>query len=310
MTTQIDIIIVNWNAGNQLHDCVESVIRHGHSLVSKIIVVDNGSTDGSDRSVEGLQNVTLIRAGQNLGFGKACNLGATQADSDFLLFLNPDACLFPNALPDVLRFMLTPENSKVGICGVQLIDEYKHVSRSCSRFPSVTGLVSHALGLDRLFPGLGHFMTEWDHATTRQVDQIMGAFFLVRRGLFNDLGGFDERFFVYFEEVDFSRRAKMQGWTSVYFAGAKVFHAGGGTSQQVKARRLFYSLRSRILYSFKHFNLFTASFVLLVTLLVEPFSRSILAALKGSLSFLQETWLAYALLFRWLPALFTKTKAE
>ena len=301
MTERVDIIIVNWNAGSQLRECVDSVIQHGHQVVSKIIVVDNGSTDSSDRSIDGLPNVTLIQTGENLGFGKACNLGAAHANSDFLLFLNPDTCVFSNTLPDVLKFMQGAENKKNGICGVQLLDEFGHIDRSCARFPSVTGFILRATGLDRIFPNLGHSMAEWDHATTRQVDQIMGAFFLVRRSLFEDLYGFDERFFVYFEEVDFSLRANMQGFSSVYFAETKAFHAGGGTSRQIKAQRLFYSLRSRILYVFKHFNPLAASLVLLVTLLVEPLSRSALAIGTRSLASLKETWSAYALLYRWLP---------
>jgi GT2 family glycosyltransferase len=156
--------------------------------------------------------------------------------------------------------------------------------------------------LERIVPAVGHAMNEWDHAITRQVDQVIGAFFVVRHCLFKALHGFDERFFVYFEEVDFSYRAKQLGWASVYLADIQAFHAGGGTSRQVKAKRLFYSLRSRILYAFKHFNLFAALMTLLATLLIEPVSRSVLAISRRSWVSLKETWTAYGMLFRWLPA--------
>lgn len=295
------IVIVNWNSGPQLRACVESIIQYGTPLVGQIIVVDNGSTDGSENAVEGMPGVTLLRTGENLGFGKGCNLGATMAENEFLLFLNPDARLFAGSLAKTIEFLQTPENSKVGICGVQLIDEHGHLQRSCARFPSASGFFAHASGIERLIPTLGHPMSEWDHATTRQVDQVIGAFFLIRRHVFEALRGFDERFFVYFEEVDLSYRAKQLGWSSVYFAGAQAFHAGGGTSRQVKAKRLFYSLRSRILYSYKHFNLFLASAVLLTTLFVEPLSRSVLAVGRRSWPFLRETWSGYGMLFRWLP---------
>jgi len=95
------------------------------------------------------------------------------------------------------------------------------------------------------------------------VDQVIGAFFLVRRALFETLGGFDERFFMYFEEVDFSKRAQMRGAASVYLGAARAFHSGGYSSRQVKASRLFYSLRSRFLYGFKHFRPAEAVAVLL-----------------------------------------------
>lgn len=296
-----DVVIVNWNAGAQLFECVDSVIRYGQPFVNRIIVVDNGSSDGSESAVENLPNVTLIRAGANLGFGKACNMGAAHANAEFLLFLNPDARLFADSLAEVFGFIQKPENAKVGICGVQLVDEAGHVARSCARFPSVSGFVAHAVGVDRIFPALGHFMSEWDHITTRQVDQVMGACFLLRRCVFEATEGFDEKFFVYFEEVDLSYRAKQLGWASAYIADARAFHAGGGTSRQVKAKRLFYVLRSRILYAFKHFNPFAAMVVLLATVFVEPLSRSVLAIGRRSWVSLKETWAAYSMLLRWLP---------
>jgi GT2 family glycosyltransferase len=301
MYKPFSIIVVNWNAGSQLHNCIDSIIRYAESLVDQIIVVDNGSTDCSENSIEGLPNITLIRNGENLGFGKGCNIGAAHANSEFLLFLNPDARLFPDSLAKILDFIQTSRNAKVGICGVQLLDENGCTYRSCSRFPSVSGFIAHATGLERIVPTIGHAMNEWDHATTRQVDQVIGAFFMVRHCVFKALHGFDERFFVYFEEVDFSYRAKQLGWSSVYLADIQAFHAGGGTSRQVKAKRLFYSLRSRILYAFKHFNPLGASVTLVVTLLVEPFSRSVQDVIRCSWVSLNETWTAYGMLFRWLP---------
>jgi len=306
----LDIIIVNWNAGQQLKTCVDSITQFGGNLVDKIIVVDNGSADGSETSVEAIPNVTLIRAGENLGFGKACNLGAKSADSDYLLFLNPDAALFEGTLIKVVNFMQEPANQAVGICGVQLIEESGQVSRSCARYPIVSGFVAHAVGLDRIFPHLGNPMAEWDHAVDRQVDQVMGAFFLVRRGIFEQLQGFDERFFVYFEEVDFSYRAHQAGWRSFYLANAQAFHAGGGTSNQVKARRLFYSLRSRLLYAFKHFSVPAALTVLFATLLIEPLARSVLALVRRSLPGFKETWAGYFMLWTWLPTWLFKNETR
>lgn len=296
----VDIVIVNWNAGQQLRECIDSVVQYSDSLVSNTIVVDNGSTDKSDDTVDGVADITLVRAGENLGFGKACNVGANLASSEFILFLNPDARLFPGTLVASLNFMRQPENASTGICGVQLVDENRNVVRTCARFPSVHGFVSHATGIDRIIPMVGHFMREWDHSMTRQVDQVMGAFFLVRRSLYEELGGFDERFFVYFEEVDFSYRARQLGWMSTYFADAQAFHAGGGTSYQVKAKRLFYSLRSRLLYVFKHFNPLAITVVLPTTLLCEPVTRSLLAIGRHSWASLKETWSAYEMLFCWL----------
>lgn len=295
----IDIVIVNWNAGYQLKECLESVLNYNKNKVSSIVVVDNGSTDGSADAVDGMPNVTVIRTGENLGFGAACNIGAKAGQSPYLLFLNPDTRLEADSLIVPLSFMEQPENQSVGICGIQLIDEQENVSRTCARFPTIKRLILSVLGLDKLpnLKGAGMAMKEWDHLQTRKVDQVMGAFFFCRRNVFEEINGFDERFFVYFEEVDFSKRSNLNGWYTTYLTEARAFHAGGGTSRQVKVHRLFYSLRSRLLYGFKHFPAWQAWLLVLITLLIEPFTRSIWCLLSRDLVGVKHTWAAYRMLW-------------
>ena len=296
----IDVIIVNWNAGQQLLECVQSVIANGAGLVAKIIVVDNDSHDGSELPLLAMAQVHLIRAGANLGFGKACNLGAANSTADFLLFLNPDAQIGPKTLSRVDAFMQGDAAKKVGIVGVQLLEGSQHVARSCSRFPTPLSMISRASGIDLVFPRLGSAMAEWDHKTTREVDHVIGAFYLIRRACFERAGGFDERFFVYIEDLDLSFRAKMSGWKTIYLADVQAFHAGGGTSSQVKAHRLFYSQRSRLQYAFKHFTIGGSLAVLLATLILEPPARILQAALRGSIQGVGEIARAYGWLWRWL----------
>lgn len=149
-------------------------------------------------------------------------------------------------------------------------------------------------------------MTEWEHTCTRQVDQVMGAFFLIRHSVFVLLDRFDERFFVYFEEVDLSLRAKQQGWRSVYLAEAQAYHKGGGVSEQVKAHRLFYSLRSRILYAFKHFNRIAAWTVSFITLVIEPMTRLIRGLVRRSPGEVSDTARGFAMLWKDAPRIFMK----
>jgi GT2 family glycosyltransferase len=297
----VDIVVVNWNSGRQILTCIDSIkfISTFHTIHS--FIVDNGSTDGSIELVKNLSRLTVVRSNTNLGFGKACNLGAQLGSSEYLLFLNPDAALFPDTLAKSISFMQDPVNNRVGICGVQLLDESGSVARSCARFPRALGYVAHALGVVHFLPRLGHFMAEWTHDQTQEVDHVIGAFYLIRRKLFEDLGGFDERFFVYLEDLDLSYRARQAGWRSVYLAQAQAFHAGGGTSNQIMARRLFYSLRSRLLYAFKHFSVLGAMLVLLTTLFVEPFTRTAFGLLRRSWPTVKETWSGYGMLWRWLP---------
>lgn len=292
----VDIVIVNWNSGFQLLECVKSIFMFGENLVHKITVVDNGSTDNSLCAVEGVE---IIRSEVNLGFAKACNIGAVQSSAKYILFLNPDARLMDGALEKVCAFMDSESASSVGICGVRLLDEKGSVQRHCARFPTWRTWVSHSLGLSALFPSRfsAHFMREFDHLSNRKVDHVIGAFFFVRNEIFKNLDGFDERYYVYLEDLDFSLRAKQVNWESFYLADAIAFHKGGGTSEQIKATRLFYSLRSRIYYVFKHYTRTQAWGVLSISLIIEPVSRLARAALRGSGQEIYDTVRGYIMLW-------------
>lgn len=309
----LDIVIVNWNAGDLLRECVETITQveiEGFELGS-VVVVDNASRDGSTDAIgRNHLPMSVLRNGSNLGFATACNQGARLGAADHVLFLNPDTRLFASSLTLPMRFMALPEHQGIGICGVQLMDKNGHIARSCARFPSLAGYLWELTGLDRISPTRfrGHFMREWTHQDSREVDQIMGAFFLIRRALFESLGGFDERFFVYFEEVDLSYRARKKGYASYYLAETRVFHKGCGTSERVKAKRLFYSLRSRILYAYKHFGAPKASALLVLTLLPEAMARIVLAACRRSRSQIRETIGAYGLLWRDLPRMLRRNR--
>src|SRR6266566_8744811 len=247
--------------------------------------------------------VTVVRNDRNRGFAAACNQGAKNSNADYLLFLNPDTRLDQNALVDPIHFMEYPQNSTVGIVGIQLVDAQGHVTPTCARFPTVGRFLTKMVGLDRALPSVftPHFMTEWDHRDSRPVDQVMGAYFLIRRSLFDKLGGFDERFFVYFEEVDLTVRALKRGWSTFYLSSVKSYHRGGGVTERVKARRLFYSLHSRILYGYKHFGRRKGTLLMLTTLFVEPVSRLTRAVARRSPAEIVHTIHGYALLWRALP---------
>lgn len=294
----ISIVIVNWNSGNQLKDCVDSIYLHGGSSVKKIVIVDNDSSDGSIDCLESDSKLTIIKNKENFGFGKACNIGASSCDTEFILFLNPDTKIMKDSIN--IPFSCIKKDSSIGVCGISLLDETGAVARSCARFPSPVQFLVHALGADKIFPSKAHFMLEWDHLNNRVVDQVIGAFFLTRKDLFNEIGGFDERFFVYYEEVDYSYRLMKLGFRSVYLSEAKAFHAGGGTSRNVKAKRLFYSLRSRFQYIKKNMNSVDRFFVILITFGLELFGRIIQSIIRMDFKSTKENILAYYWLTRWI----------
>ena len=301
---KIDIIIVNWNSGDQLTKCLSSIDRFGCEVVSKVVVVDNGSIDGSADHLEGFGfSLQVIFNRRNLGFARGCNQGAKECNAGYLLFLNPDTEVFNESLVVPLNVLEDVRNSDVGICGIQLVDEKGGVGRTCAYFPSLRRFVVQAVGLNKVdrLSGQGVHMDDWNHLSSRSADHVIGAFFFMRRGVFDSLKGFDERFFVYLEDVDFSLRARIAGWRTFYTTDSQAFHKGGGTSHQVKAKRLFYSLRSRLLYGFKHFPRWQAWMLVGITLIVEPFSRSAFSLVRGGKEDLRSTWNGYGLLYSDLP---------
>jgi len=307
----IDIVIVNWNSGHQLKECIESIIIHKEDEVSKIIVVDNDSVDSSLEAIENFPNVSIIRNIENLGFGAACNIGAKVGNAPYILFLNPDTRVESNSLSVPLVFMEQAYNSKVGICGIQLVDEQGIVSRSCAYSPTFGRLFFSVIGLDKFskFKSTGMAMSTWNHLNTQHVDQVIGAFYFIRRNIFESCKGFDEQFFVYFEEVDLAKRIKDLGWTSWYLTEAKAFHAGGGTSEQVKAHRLFYILRSRLLYAFKHFSRSQALLLVILVFLIEPFTRSAWCLVRGDIVGVKHTWSAFRMLSNSMSEIFNSNRS-
>jgi GT2 family glycosyltransferase len=308
MIPSLDIVIVNWNAGKQLRACLDSLLvtQSGGWRLERVVVVDNASTDNSLEGLDGVNlPLRLLRNPRNRGFAAACNQGAAGSRADYLLFLNPDTELYPDSLADPVAFMERPESARIGVCGIQLLDGAGRVSRSCARFPTTATLLAVALGLPQLTLGRvrGLHMSDWPHDASRVVDHVMGAFYLVRRRLFDDLEGFDERFFVYLEDLDLSLRVDRAGWQVFYLTGVRAFHRGGGTSEQVKATRLFYALSSRILYAFKHLGWISGTTIMLVTLLPEAVARIAAAIGGGNLPAAAETVRAYLKLWRALPAL-------
>lgn len=301
MIASIHIIIVNWNTGRYLRDCLASIAssEDAEAMVARVTVIDNASSDDSARGLDDLKlPLEVIRNGRNIGFAAGCNQGAADSTSDYLLFLNPDTRLSPDALTTVRRFMQSEEAAQIGICGVQMVDESGRTDISCARFPSPRVLVGEALGLHLVLPRLfpRHQLIAAELRESRVVDQVIGAFFFVRRALFTELDGFDERYFMYFEEVDFALRARRRGARSYFLREASVFHAGNVSSNQVRGTRLYHSLRSRLVFAYQHWPRRQADLLAVLTFAVELPARLTKAAVRGSRSDISATFSGYRLL--------------
>lgn len=299
----ISIVIVNWNSGIQLSECIESInkSKKANFMLNNIIIVDNASNDSSlDLINNKSRNIKIIKNNDNIGFGKACNQGAIGVEDNFILFLNPDMLIYEDTFLNLFNYIEKNDSSKIGIYGVQLQNEMKIVQKTCARLPSLSTFIIRSLGLNKINSKIfqSYTMQDWDHLSNREVDQVMGAFFMIKRDIFEKLNGFDERFFVYYEELDLSKRVKDASYKTVFVSEARAYHKGGGTSENVKAKRLFYNTRSRIIYGFKHFGLFKGSFLLIFTFLVEPFSRTFFLLLKRKYSEVIETFKGFGMLYK------------
>ncbi|MDQ1050182.1 glycosyltransferase family 2 protein [Streptomyces sp. V4I2] len=300
-----DVVVVNWNAGRHLGECLRSIVRADRSQlrVARIVVVDNASTDSS---LHGLDTADIplevVCNSRNRGFAAACNQGAACGDSDLLLFLNPDTELYPDTLEALGPFLLTPPAENIGIFGGLMLDEYGNRQVSCSRFPTLRVYLGKMTGLDRVAPAFfpSHHIRPQDLTGSGPVDQVIGAFFLVRRQLFTELDGFDERYFLYLEDVDFALRARRAGWLSYYMEQVRVRHAGQVSSSQLGPWRHYLLLRSRSTYAFRHWTRPRAWTLMALTLFLEPAVRLAAAALRGRWVELRATVPVYWQFLRWL----------
>lgn len=249
----LSIIIVNWNSGNLLKNCIFSI---DNSDINKdkieVFVVDNNSSDSSV-SFEFPNYCKVISNIENLGFGHACNIGYKTSNSDFILLLNPDTQVSKYLISQSIEFAL--KNPEYSIFGVQQRDENNNVLRTCGRFPTLSTFFLDALGVSKLFPKSfkpAPLMLEWDHLNDKVVDHVMGSYMLIRKADIIDLFLFDDDFFMYYEDLDLSYRMKLNGKLSFFISGLSLFHECGGTSRNVKAKRLYYSLFSKLLFQKKH----------------------------------------------------------
>ena len=222
----VSIILVNYRSREKTRKCLFSLKKADFSSIShEIIIVDNSEEDdfGDDFRHE-FPDVIFLRSETNVGMGSGNNLGAQRARGSFFLILNPDTMVRPNA---ILRlFDIMKDREDIGIAGPKLLNPDGTLQYSCLRFPKVWTPILRRTILGRLAPHhLGRYlMTDFDHQHMRDVDWMMGSCLLIRANWYRRVGGFDERFFMYFEDIDLCRRAWREGLRVVYCPDAQVVH--------------------------------------------------------------------------------------
>ena len=268
----VSVVIVNWKVKDLLRRCLESVYRETKGVSFEVFVTDNDSRDGSVEMVlKDFPQATLIASNRNLGFAAGNNPAIMRSEGEFVLLLNPDAELRDDAISAMVAYMR--RNQHIGILGPRLVGADGKLQPSVRRFPTLLSqalimLKLHHL-LRRLSPFRRYFADDFDYAKAASVDQVMGAAFMIRRQVVHALGGLDERFFIWFEEVDYCKRAKDAGFQVWYAPVATIVHHGGESFSKAfgptKQKYFNDSLRK---YFAKHHGVLAA----LAIIILAPFS--------------------------------------
>jgi len=272
------IIIVNWNTRDILEQCLHSVYSSKTTKHIDVWVVDNGSSDGSERMIlEKYPQTRLITNNDNVGFAQANNQAITNSKGDYVLLLNPDTVVENDVIEVLVDYL--EEHPDVGAVGPRLLNPDGSLQESAYPEPTLAREFWRMFHLDRIKNYGEYPMGDWILTKTRDVDVLMGACFLIRRKVLNQVGLLDEEFFVYSEEVDLCTRIRNYGWRITWVPTVNVVHLGGQSTEQIQQEMFLQLYQGKIQYFRKHHSLFEVwiyKFVLfmatLVRLVLTPFA--------------------------------------
>lgn len=232
----VDIILVNFNGNEQICNTIDSVGKFCETGSYRITVVDNGSTDSSCDDIERrFPQVQVLRTGNNNGFGKGCNIGVRNTSAPNILLLNPDALLLTDVLTIFRSVIAEAKSGEQPILGGLSVDRNGKPTYAYERFPTPWVVLAKALGLGRWLE------PSYKNKQPHRVDYVSGSLLLIGREEFERLQGFDESFFLYFEETDLQYRARQLGIFSVHVPAALYLHESGGTFTDASFRGQCYS---------------------------------------------------------------------
>lgn len=233
------ISIVNYNTKKLLHQCLQSIFSYSIGLEYRVYVVDNHSTDESQEMVESsFPQVSLIRNHQNVGFARSNNQIIKMTTSRYILVLNPDIIVLSGSIDHMVNFM--DKYPETGILGCKLFYPDHLMQFSCRRYPNPFIIFFRGLYGDSLFPHANIFrrylMAEWDHSSIAEVDWVMGSCMMLRREALEEIGLFDEGFFMYYEDADLCLRM-WKDWKVYYDPDAYMIHHHLQESHKLRAVR-------------------------------------------------------------------------
>jgi len=255
LNVDVSIIIVNWNTREIACDCLKSVYEQTQHMSFEVIVVDNGSSDGSVEMVKNeYPRVILIENLENVGFAAANNQGMALAKGRYILLLNSDTVILDNAISKAISFSDT--HPEAAVVGCRVLNPDRTLQLSCSMFPSLLNWVLFITYLYKLFHKNKFFgrerMSWWARNDIQEVEVVTGCFMLVRREAIEQVGMMDERFFMYAEEIDWCYRFRMAGWKNLFTPDAEIIHLGGVSAIKYGDERALIKDASLVKLMFKH----------------------------------------------------------
>ncbi len=288
----LSIVIVSWNVRDLLDACLASLQRARLSLFgmddslpsAEIIVVDSDSSDGSvDMVRESYPAVQVLPQSQNLGFSRCNNIGLAKASGRFILLLNPDTEVQPDAIGALMDYLNAHPDA--GIIGPHTLNSDGSHQSTRRRFPTIWTGIFESTWLAGFAPAgveRAYRMLDTSNSDLLDVDWVQGSALMLRRDVYRAIGGLDEAYTMYSEELDYCRRAKRAGWRVVYHGKALITHHGGQSSQQAAEHTQIHFHTSKLRYFRKHHG--TAAYALLRTLLLAQFGWQLtFESLKGAL---------------------------
>ncbi len=247
---EVSYIVVNWNTKRLTDACVTSLIEDSRGCDAEIIIVDNGSTDGSIEHIRGRHpGVRLICNGANLGFGRANNVGLRESEGEFVFLVNSDAELLRGCTREMIGCMR--DNPRLAMLGPGVLDSDRRPQQSCWEFASLGSVARMSIGLRQSDPGR---VRPGARGRCRRLAHhfLSGCALMVRREAMDEVGVFDERFFFYGEDMDWCRRMSDAGWSIAQLPSAVAIHRGGASSSGCDARSAIQAERALFQYIEKH----------------------------------------------------------
>ncbi|MGB7338146.1 MAG: glycosyltransferase family 2 protein [Phototrophicaceae bacterium] len=286
----ISIIIVSWNVKNLLIACLESIMAspvainqaEGNQPVIEIIVVDSASQDNTVAYLESnYPQVKLMAQTDNIGFTRGNNLGFEAASGRYLLLLNPDTEIIEDAIPQMMTYL--DNHADVGIVGPHTLNTDGTTQSSRRHFLTKTLAFFESTWLQRFAPKslISHFyISDQPDNAILDVDWMQGSALMVRHSIYDQVGGLDTDFVMFFEEQDWCKRIKMAGWRAIYLGTAQIIHHGGKSTDQIGAQKHIWFQESKLRYFKKHHGSVFAT-ILRLFLLSNYWLQLTIEAIKG-----------------------------